>query len=209
MKYKLFIVGRNGVGKDRIAQRLSRDFDLNLLCSHTDRPRRTYETNGENHIFNTKEEIDKILEKSDTFVYSESACDEYRCCANIRQFKLCDILVIDPTGIEYIKKFFPDEKFYIIHIYMSDEEERRERLRRRGDRYEDFLDKCKKENDIFNKFESEKNWDISFDNSEYFYNAYEILIKKIRDLEFSPILDKEENLEINNDIIEMSKPKEY
>jgi guanylate kinase len=131
MKTVFLVVGLSGSGKDSIARALE-TCGFKVLLSYTTRPAR-YE--GENtHIFITPEEADQY--RNQMVAYTLFDNHEYFCTRD--QLDTCDIYIIDPDGIDYLKEKVKDINFVTIFIHVPFEE-RVARMKSRGDSVEKIL----------------------------------------------------------------------
>ena len=115
----LLIVGRTGSGKDTYAKELER-LGLKGICSYTTRPRRQGE--GDTHIFIKESEVNDYPDK-----IAITNINGYTYFATVQQFKKADFYIIDPDGIDYLNKNFPELDYRIVYIY-ADYQVRRERV---------------------------------------------------------------------------------
>ncbi len=131
MKTVFLVVGLSGSGKDSIARALE-TCGFKVLLSYTTRPAR-YE--GENtHIFITPEEADQY--RNQMVAYTLFDNHEYFCTRD--QLDQCDIYIIDPDGIDYLKEKVKDINFVTVFIHVPFEE-RVARMKSRGDSTEKIL----------------------------------------------------------------------
>lgn len=114
----LLIVGPTRAGKDTLAQYIVDTYNYNFVCSYTTRPMRDYETNGKEHWFVSEEEMQAILETGKAFAYvlHEDTGIEY--CSTPDSLVGDKILyVIEPSGVEYIRKNLDPAEFDIKVVY--------------------------------------------------------------------------------------------
>ena len=124
----ILLVGKSGSGKTTIADMLAEKYNLSVLKSYTTRLPRV---NDDSHIFVSIEEFNKLENK---IAYTEFNGNYY--CATADQLDNSDIYVIDPDGIKYLKEHYHGSK-RLIDIYIDcDEETCRNRMKQRGDTYE-------------------------------------------------------------------------
>lgn len=132
MKNIYCIVGPSGSGKTTVSKILERDYGLNLVESYTTRPPRYPDEEG--HIFVSDEEFDALGEMC---AYTEY--DGHRYGVTPKVIDQNDIYVIDPFGLNFLRQRYPGEKT-VVGIFISvDEEERKRRMRDRGDSEEKIL----------------------------------------------------------------------
>ncbi|WP_124115388.1 AAA family ATPase [Paenibacillus xylanexedens] len=128
MKKKIFcIMAYSGAGKTEIVKELEKD-GYKVLQSYTTRPQR--HKNEWGHTFCNNEEYEKFKEKDEIAAYSQ--IQGYHYFATKRQLMLSDIYVVDPVGIEDLKKRMEDIEFVVIYLKV-DKETRMKRMQKRGD----------------------------------------------------------------------------
>lgn len=158
----LCVTGRTSSGKDYIAKRLSTILNCPLVVSHTTRPIRSNETNGVEHLFDSKEEFQNVLDNQTVIAYTKIG--EYEYCATLEDIEDNCIYVIDTLGIKYLQEYFKDQiNLKIIYIY-CDEYIRRARASTRSDFKIAWEDRNKAEDEQFTEFESNRPWDLLIDN---------------------------------------------
>lgn len=64
------IVGKTSSGKDSVAKIANKLFNLNMVVSYTTRPKRSYETDGVEHYFISKERMKEIKENDTMIAYT-------------------------------------------------------------------------------------------------------------------------------------------
>lgn len=120
----LCLVGESGSGKTTIADTLEKRYNLRVLKSYTTRPPRN---NDNSHIFISDEKFSCL---TDVIAYVEY--NGYKYCATKEQLNNSDIYVIDPDGLKMLKDKYKDKLIVDYYVYVS-EEERKHRMRKRGD----------------------------------------------------------------------------
>lgn len=126
------IIGPSGSGKTTIANELRDKYGLNVVESYTTRPPR-YEGEG-GHIFVSNEEFDKLGEM---VAYTEYNGYRYGVTAEI--VDACDIYVIDPPGVEHMRKHYHGAKGIVTIGLDVSETIRVLRMMKRGDSFDDIL----------------------------------------------------------------------
>lgn len=125
MEQIILLVGESGSGKTTIADLLEDMYGYKVLKSYTTRPPRFNDTS---HVFITDEEFNKL---KDIVAYTEY--NGYRYCATADQVDHSDVYVIDPDGIEKLKKIYHGKK-ELVDVYIRVPEEiRASRMKKRGD----------------------------------------------------------------------------
>lgn len=132
MKNIYCIVGPSGSGKTTVTKILERDYGMKLVESYTTRPPRY--PNEKGHIFVSDKEFDALGEMC---AYTEY--DGHRYGVTPEVIDQNDIYVIDPYGLNFLRRRYPGEKT-VVGIFISvNEEERKRRMRARGDSEEKIL----------------------------------------------------------------------
>lgn len=146
-KVLTLLVGESGSGKTVVADFLKNIFGMRVLQSYTTRPPRCEGEDG--HIFVSEEEFEALENK---VAYTEF--DGYKYCATKAQIEESDIYIIDPDGIETLKKYKEenglDKELLTIMIY-ANPYLRAARMEARGDDDKMIADRI--ENDV-KKFEN-------------------------------------------------------
>jgi len=106
------IVGESGTGKSISAEYLENQYNINLIQSYTDRPKRTEDENK--HTFLTKEQYDKLSGE----VLAKTTFGDYRYCCLESDLLNCNCYVIDEIGLEMLKaKYDSVYDIYSIRIH--------------------------------------------------------------------------------------------
>jgi guanylate kinase len=125
----LCVMAESSAGKDTLVNKLCELTNYKQLISYSTRPRRVNE--GDTHIFVTEEDYQKMLAEGRVAAYTE--INGYKYWSTIDQLYLMDIYVIDPFGVETLKKLnLPDLKIITAYINVP-EEIRKQRALSRGD----------------------------------------------------------------------------
>jgi guanylate kinase len=117
MSKKLLIVfGKSGSGKSYIC----RAFGLNRVISHTTRPKRPHELEGEDYYFISKDTYDKIPEESKV---AETTFNGNKYFTLIGELVRKDAYIVDMCGVtdaqEYLKKYEWDIDVTVIYIHCN------------------------------------------------------------------------------------------
>lgn len=106
-------VGCSGSGKTTIVESLEKKYGLTSIQSYTTRPKRSQNETG--HIFVNDEEFDSL---NDIVAYT--VFDRYRYCATSQQIDDNDLYVVDPAGVETLKRKYKGNKnIKVIFIYTN------------------------------------------------------------------------------------------
>lgn len=154
----LLIAGESGAGKDTLARILKEKYGLIPVCSYATRPMRPGETDGVEHKFRTPDEAHAIMDSGEVLAYTKIGEVEY--FAMYEDLLSSDMYIIDPNGIAYLTKNYPDLLLQVVYVTCK-EETRRARALKRGDKPEviekRFADERK-------QFATLVDYDYRFDN---------------------------------------------
>lgn len=126
------IVGASGSGKTIIAEMLEKDYGLTSIQSYTTRPKRNPLESG--HTFVTSEQFNEL---QDVCAYDKYNGYDYG--ATAQQIDESSLYVVNPAGIEQLRKNYNgSKKIYTIYIEcrLAD---RYGRMRSRGNTCEEVL----------------------------------------------------------------------
>lgn len=135
----IILLGKSASGKDSILKYLTKEYNFNPIISHTTRPIRKKEVNGEDYYFVNNKDFIKML-KNEEFIETR----EYTTCFNDKQDiwyygisknelenKINKICIVDISGQKEIIKYCGQEN--VISIYIEAKDETREiRAKARG-----------------------------------------------------------------------------
>ena len=172
-KKKIFlIVGRTCAGKTSIAEKICEDMGLVQVQSYTTRPIRPNETEKSDHIFINESDVSQFKQE-DIAAYTEIKGHKYFTTKNI--LRKSDIYVIDPVGINYLRKTCGNEfDFRIIYVHTLNKTAIL-RSMSRGDK--DVDKRMKDEKDQFLAFEEAQAWDYELENNGTFYEGVDKMEK--------------------------------
>jgi guanylate kinase len=166
-KHTMFLlVGESSSGKDSISNLLEQN-GYKVLKSYATRPKR--EEEGNTHVFIKPEEVENY--KKDIVAYTKIGQCEY--FSTKKQLLENDIYIIDPNGIYYLKEKIKNIKFVTIYINVN-ENTRRERARKRGDKEEVMIKRFVDELDRFQTFKKNAEFNYAIENVDI-DKSYDIL----------------------------------
>lgn len=141
-------VGPSGSGKDTICDTLASEYGFKKIKSYTTRKRRyLFE---KTHKFISDKKFSKL---KDICAYTEYA--GYKYCATKTQIDKCNLYIIDPEGINYLKlKYNGGKKLYIIYVE-TPSELRLQRMINRGDKSENIETRVMHDNNFDYSIKSE------------------------------------------------------
>ena len=177
MKPKLLcILGETASGKDSVvngAIKLLSDYNIRPVCSYTDRPRRSYETNGVEHYFVSTEEFFELKEKREcdilayTHIKNDKSSDHpgYHYMALSDELDTSHIYIIDYKGLQYLQKLYGDKIDIVsVYIHASPETRRRRAQAARSDFLTEFEERMKAEEKQFREFRNKRLYDYKINN---------------------------------------------
>ncbi len=125
----LCVMAESSAGKDTIVNKLCERTNYRQLISYSTRPRRVNE--GDTHIFVTEEDYQEMLEVGQVAAYTE--INGYRYWCTIDQLYSTDVYVIDPLGVDVLKRLnLPNLRIISAYINVP-EDVRKQRAQSRGD----------------------------------------------------------------------------
>lgn len=146
----VLLVGKSGSGKTTLANQLSNLFGYEVLNSYTTRPKRSENETG--HIFIDVETYETLPNKVATTLFNG-----YEYCATKEQIDSSDIYVIDPFGVQELKKFYTGDK-KLVTIYLDVPMELcLERMRRRKDSEDECWRRLRNDDIAFKDFRDKAN----------------------------------------------------
>lgn len=123
------LIGESGSGKTTLANTLKKDYGLTVVESYTTRPKRTENETG--HIFVSNKEFKKLHN-----IVARCTYNGYRYCATKMQIETSDVYVVDPVGLDSLKRNVTFKR-RIVAVYVScSETARKQRMLDRGDSIE-------------------------------------------------------------------------
>jgi len=140
----LVLVGFSGAGKDAIAEKLNKECELNFVTSHSTRPMRDYESQGNPYWFTDKETMLKyeadgsLIEcrKYETLVNGKKDLWYYGVHNDEIQDDKSYVVVLDILGVKEFKEYFGDRVVAIFIRVPDDIRENRAKLRGSFDKTE-------------------------------------------------------------------------
>jgi guanylate kinase len=171
-------MGRTASGKDSLVNKLCERTGLTQILSYTTRDRRTDE--GDTHIFVTKEDYDIMKANGEVAAYTEIAGNLY--WTTIDQLYENDVYIIDPIGVEVLKKLnLPNLRLVTVFINTPDTIREKRAIYKRKDNKDNFRTRNLSERNQFRNMLKEANFDYAISNIE-FPKAFSVL-KWISDVE--------------------------
>lgn len=149
---KTLILARSGRGKDYLRKLLETNYGWRFVKSRTTRPPRF---EGEDtHIFISQTEADAVSESD---IIAKTEINGYVYFATKEDLEQADAYIIDPNGVEYLFKHYPQE-WYELYYIQTDANIAREKAAARADDPEKelvvFDARAESEDDQFTAFEA-------------------------------------------------------
>lgn len=184
------ICGETCSGKDTMVKQITQEHPLlfRAVVSYTTRPKRESETEGIEHYFVDKEKFDYLKKKNKVLAYtkicSEDNPDGYEYMALKKELRKANLYVIDPLGIEDLKKRFPYLRIKVIYIYSSLEQRENRAKISRSDFVDKFYKRIEQEKAQFEEFATQKKYDYIVHNIDHsqelaYSNFKKILFNKV------------------------------
>lgn len=167
----LCILGRTSCGKDTLVGKLCERTGLTAITSYTTRPRRTSE--GNTHIFSTREEYEKMQTEGNVAAYTEIAGNIY--WTTIEQLYEHSVYIIDYKGIETLRQLnLPNLRIVTIFINTPDDVRKERALNKRGDDRLTFMKRDMAEREQFRTMLRNADFDYAVSNIDV-AKAYSVL----------------------------------
>ena len=167
----LCVMGKTASGKDTLANKLCEKTGLRPVISYTTRERRVNE--GNTHIFISDKEY-QMLENSGR-IATFTQIGQYRYCCTIDQLYESDVYVIDPVGVQNLRKLnLPNLRLVTVYINTPDDVRKERALNKRGDDKVTFMKRDLAERDQFRTMLRNADFDYSISNIDR-NRAYSVL----------------------------------
>ena len=179
------LVGKSGTGKTTIAKTLEEEFGLEVIHSYTTRPRRPGENWG--HIFSDRGRLFQLKRESPEFIISEVYYNNEYYWSETWQYKNkgTSVYVIDPRGVEELKKNVKDAEIIVIYLYCNT----RKRLKRiisRGESRRKARERATLDKTFFKEIDQKQNYDLAINTEENPYVCANKIMRFIEDDNFCP-----------------------
>lgn len=139
------ILGPSGSGKTTIVRRVCEMMRVKSVHPFTTRPHRVGERSDYTHV--SDEFFDQIIEIGDiVVVYTEF--DGYRYCADRDMVDDADLYIIDPAGVDMLKRADLGRPIYEVCVW-ADKDIRCKRIVARGESEEDAQRRIEHDDEVF------------------------------------------------------------
>ena len=157
----LCIMGKTASGKDTLVNKLCERTGLRPVISYTTRERRVNE--GNTHIFITDKEYQELEDSGRIATFTQIG--QYRYCCTIDQLYESDVYVIDPIGVQNLRKLnLPNLRLVTVYINTPDDVRKERALSKRGDDRLTFMKRDMAERDQFRSMLRNADFDYSISN---------------------------------------------
>lgn len=167
------IVGKTSSGKDTVAKVLKEKYGIPAVVSTTTRPMRCYETNGKEHYFVTKTEMNNILNTQTVLAYTKNDKTGIEYCATLESLPsdTC-VYIINPDGIRWLKEH-NNNSYHLICVYVDlSEDQIIERGKLRGDDPDTLRLRLESERKEFDEYRDSHDYDCIIYNDKDLSNLY-------------------------------------
>ena len=159
MANKLILVGKAASGKDHLRKRLM-DKGLNYGISHTTRPPRVGEVNGQDYHFVTEEEFLSIIDQGDMVEYQQFIGWYYGMAT--WEWDKADVIILNAEALEQLS---PEVRKECTVIYLDIPlEVREQRMLERNDTDDNYKRRLQADEEQYKDF---KNYDIKITNPDF------------------------------------------
>ena len=154
---KFLVIGRTASGKTYLVHKAAEKLGIRVVKSFTTRPPRPgEEENGDHYFVDSKE--NNINTKNNIVAYTE--INGYKYWTTKDELDRCDIYVIDPNGVEYLKEQCGDDYVFVEIYVVAPKKIRKRRYISRGGSWFGFIMRQIKENTRFTNYANNLKHDL-------------------------------------------------
>lgn len=164
MKKIILVVGRTCSGKSSAVREVCSKLGLKQVKSFTTRPMRPGEDVNSDHYFISEKDVESYRNK----IIAWTEIKGYQYFTTSDELDESDFYVIDPNGINYLKPVAGRKYQFVIVYIRATEKQRSFRSYERGDDVNEFIERCKSEDEQFSDFEHNMVWDYHIINDGEF-----------------------------------------
>ena len=153
--YKIIvIIGKSRSGKDTIARYLDDIHKVKPIVSYATRPKRDNETDGVEHKFISKKEMENVKKNEKMIAYTINKKTGYEYCSTLDSFKPDEwrTYILNPEGLYYLVAHMSKETFLHVVYVDCDEDILRQRGVERNESPEIFEKRISSEREEFDYF---------------------------------------------------------
>lgn len=153
--------GKTASGKDSVAKFIEASYGIKQVVSYTTRPKRDYEKDGVEHHFITKDQMAELKRDWNSLLaYTKFPDTGFEYCATTADLTGDDIrtYIINPDGVEWLKKNRPDVNIISIYLDLS-ERLIKKRAKKRGDSVSNIVARLDSEREQFKICKKNKQYD--------------------------------------------------
>lgn len=163
------ILGKSGSGKTTVAEKLNREYCLEIVESYTTRTPRYDGEKG--HIF---VDLETFKELPNKVAYNEFNGNHY--CATKEQIDNADLYVVDMPGLKQLKELYSGKEVVSIYIDVP-MEVCLERMRRRGDSEDKCWERLRHDETAFQGVRGEVDYYVNGIPNDTWFQIASIIIR--------------------------------
>lgn len=143
----IVLSGASASGKTEVAKLLAKDHGITKIITTTTRPMRVSEVDGRDYFFVSKEEFERLIAEGHFVEYTIYNGNYYGSGKDQVADDKC--VVIDGSGLKAYSEL--TDKFVVTFLLVCSEEERYQRMLRRGDSEENAKERIKNDKKAFDQ----------------------------------------------------------
>jgi guanylate kinase len=156
------LTGKSGSGKSTIEKMLVNNCGLKQAVSHTSRPIRINEQEGENYYYVTKDVMLEMYDKGELAEFIEYNGNLYG--VSVNELINSQVIVIEPSGLKQVKEKMKDKKKVVSFFLDVSEDTMRKRMNKRGDSEDNINARIEHDRHHFNVEMKDFDYVIKVDN---------------------------------------------
>ena len=172
-KKVLVLIGRSGVGKTNMFRRLTKEYpnEVHGVVSVTTRPMRKGEEDGVDYHYRTHEDFKRYIKEEKLIEHIQYNGEQYGLLGEDFVDDKINVVVVEPTGLEQLRKILSKAEFIVVHIQEPDDVVLK-RLMRRPDR-SGSLKRFKTDPTHFKNVKGDINISSTFEDVELLFELFE------------------------------------
>ena len=158
---KIVLVGKGASGKNFLMERFEKR-GFRHLVSHTTRPMRVGEKEGDEYHFVSRDEFEKMIADDELLEYQEFGGELYGCSK--KEWENSDVVIMAPQGVENLKNLNLRDECFVIYVDIPYHERRRRLCSREGESRDSIESRLLNDEDMFKDFED---YDLIIKNTDF------------------------------------------